>query len=107
MPKRKRATAARDVVQFDASPEDRALVRLIVERAAKLTPPGEAPLTADERTTLSMDLLACHANGNPMNFQKLLSADQFNFAHDVNGISKHIDRDTGALRDHFSPRCSA
>lgn len=61
----------------------------------------------NNRMDITMDLTACHANGNPLDLQKLLDADDFNFIHDVFGIRDHLDRDTGQLRDFFSPRCSA
>lgn len=53
-----------------------------------------------------MDITACHVNGNPLKLDALLNADEFNFAHDVFGIRRHIDRTTGELQDCFSPRFS-
>jgi hypothetical protein len=53
-----------------------------------------------------MDLDACHSNGCPLDFDKLESFDNFNFAHDVSGIRTHIDRETGQLAAHFLPRCA-
>lgn len=53
-----------------------------------------------------MDLVACSGNGNPMDFDRLLTADEFDFAHDVFGIRRHIDRETGKLTGCFSPRFS-
>lgn len=52
----------------------------------------------------SMDIEAAHCNGNPLRLADLLEADDFNFAHDVFGIRRHIDRETGKLGDCFSPR---
>lgn len=60
-----------------------------------------------DRMTLNMDLVAVHVGDCPMDFGKLLKADDFNFFHDVFGIMNHIDRNTGKLRDCFLPRCSA
>lgn len=54
-----------------------------------------------------MDVTACHANGCPLKLSELASADNFNFAHDVFGIRRHIDRKTGQLQDCFLPRFSA
>ncbi len=43
----------------------------------------------------------------PLRLADLLAADDFNFAHDVFGIMRHIDRRTGRLDNHFVPRfCS-
>jgi hypothetical protein len=54
-----------------------------------------------------MNVSAVHASGNPLRLQDLLDADDFNFAHDVFGIDRHLDRDTGELQNFFSPRFSA
>ncbi len=54
-----------------------------------------------------MDLVACHANGCPLDFERLSDADDFNIAHDVFGIRRHLDRETGQLTDHFLPRYAA
>jgi hypothetical protein len=51
-----------------------------------------------------MDLVACHANGCPLDFPRLLNADDFNFAHDVFGIERHLNRCTGKLGNCFLPR---
>lgn len=53
-----------------------------------------------------MDITACHCNGNPLKLDALLRADEFNFAHDVFGIRRHINRETGKLENCFSPRFS-
>jgi Family of unknown function (DUF6874) len=52
-----------------------------------------------------MDLTACHANGCPMDFAKLLAAPDFDFIHDVAGIRRHINRETGQIENCFMPRC--
>lgn len=51
-----------------------------------------------------MDVTACHVNGCPLKLNELLAADEFNFAHDVFGIRRHINRETGKLEDCFLPR---
>jgi hypothetical protein len=53
-----------------------------------------------------MDLMATHANGCPLDFAKLAGFDDFNLVHDVSGIQRHIDRDTGTLGGCFLPRCA-
>lgn len=60
----------------------------------------------DDRMSRVMDLSAVHSNGNPMDFEKLLAAPEFDFIHDIDGIMRHLDRRTGALQGFFSPRCS-
>jgi len=86
-------------VSFRISMKDRALVRRIVSRA------NQAGLVED-RLSSEMDLTATHANGNRMDFARLLAADNFNFVHDFCGIARHLDRATGKLGDHFRPRFS-
>lgn len=51
-----------------------------------------------------MDIIACHANGNPLRLKDLLDADEANFVHDVFGIRRHLNRETGKLEGFFSPR---
>lgn len=53
-----------------------------------------------------MDVTACHANGCPLDLEKLLHADAFNFSHDVFGIARYINRNTGKLENCFVPRCA-
>lgn len=54
-----------------------------------------------------MDLEACHSNGNPLRLVDLQLADDTNFAHDVFGIRRHLNRETLKLENCFSPRYSA
>jgi hypothetical protein len=51
-----------------------------------------------------MDITACHLNGCPLRLGELLGADDANFAHDVFGIRRHLNRETGKLEDCFCPR---
>jgi hypothetical protein len=80
------------------------LIDKIVNRAVSL---GEKHGINHDRVTLSMDITACHCNGCPLRLADLLQADDFNFAHDVFGISRHINRKAGSLGDCFSPRFAA
>jgi hypothetical protein len=57
-----------------------------------------------QRINLDMDLTACHLNGCPLDLEKLVAFDDFNLTHDVEGISAHIDRNTGKLTRCFLPR---
>lgn len=59
-----------------------------------------------DRLSLNMDITACHANGCPLDLEKLLAFDDFNFYHDINGISRNINRTTGKLENCFLPRCA-
>lgn len=88
-------------VSFDRTPAEDRYIRMIVTRAAKL---AESVGTVLDRLEITMDLAACHANGCPMDFKALVNADDFNFTHDVGGINRHIDRETGKLGGCFRPR---
>jgi len=51
-----------------------------------------------------MDIEACHSNGCPLKLSELAQAPSADFAHDVFGIRRHINRETGKLEDCFLPR---
>lgn len=85
------------ILNWKVSAEDHRLIEEIAKRGAALGIKG-GPLI--------MDLTAVHANGNPLRLLDLLRADDFNFAHDVEGIAFHIDRKTGELKNFFVPRFS-
>ena len=80
--------------------EDYELIGEAVERATKL-------FNTVDKLTLNMDLGAVHVSGCKLDLQKLLDFPDFDFAHDIVGITKHIDRKTGKLGDCFLPRCAA
>lgn len=88
-------------VSFNVTKGERAVVTLIVKRATEIAKRYGQKV---DGLSLAMDLCAVHANGCPLRFQDLLDADEFNFCHDVFGIERHIDRDTGALLNCFMPR---
>ena len=90
-------------ISFDTSREEARIITQIAQRAVRLA--RQAGAKADVLTH-SMDVTACHANGNPLRLSDLLAADDANFAHDVFGIYRHLDRKTGQLRDCFAPRYS-
>lgn len=54
------------------------------------------------RMTCSMDIEAADCD---LDIDKLLDFEDFDFTHDICGIARHIDRNTGKLKDCFSPRC--
>ena len=75
--------------------EDFALIHRIADRAV---------------TSLGLDFLTValdveHAHAQiPMDIDRLLLADRFNFSHDICGISRHMNRETGRLENCFVPR---
>lgn len=91
------------MIKWDVSKKELQLIRKIAERAFNLQRPDSKRDIVDWQ----MDITACHANGNPLDLEKLLGADDFNFAHDAFGIAGHINRSTGQLENCFLPRCTA
>lgn len=88
-------------VSFTVSREEARVIHKIVKRAGKHA--EELHLDFDF-TAMMMDITACHVNGCPLKLDELLDADGFDFAHDVWGIQRHINRKTGKLEDCFLPR---
>ena len=50
-----------------------------------------------------MDISAAH-RAQPLDLDRWLAADDFNFMHDLIGIHSHINRETGKLENAFMPR---
>lgn len=94
-------------VRFDMTEQEVPLIFACAKRAyedlSRYGNPGEAQ---DAFMVIAMDLAAVNANGCPLDFQKLLDFPDFDFAHDLYGIRKHLDRVTGGLVGCFVPRCA-
>lgn len=90
-------------VKLNATTADRKIIAQIVSRAMKIS---KGFGVKRDRLSLSMDITACHLNGNSLRLADLLAADDFNFCHDVFGIERRMDRSTGHLLDCFRPRFS-
>jgi hypothetical protein len=92
------------------SREEHDLIAQIVNRAEKMNLLGNrnddnyAHVLVIATETLSMSLTAAHCNGCPIDFARLLDADDFNFTHDVVGIDRNCCRKTGQLLNFFLPR---
>ena len=86
-------------IRWNATKRDENLIARIVKRAL----PQPNPQC---RLNLTMDLTAVHVNIKPLRLRELLDADDFNFWHDINGISACLDREAGILTHHFLPRFS-
>lgn len=93
-------------LQFTTDKADKRLIDQIAQRAVSMDREANGA-NAASITHHRMNISACHASGNPLRLADLLAADDFNFAHDVFGIDRHICRDTGAMLNFFSPRFSA
>lgn len=88
---------------FHASRFEHELINKIAKRASCLAVEYDIEYS---KMTATMDVTACHANGCELDLNKLLEAPAPDFAHDVFGIRRHLDRRTGKLGDHFLPRCA-
>lgn len=88
-------------INFTATQADRALIEKIACRAMQMR--GISGTYAD-KIDVELDLLAVHANGCPLKLTDMLNADDFQFAHDVFGIARHLNRKTGRLENCFLPR---
>lgn len=80
------------------SKQNSLLINHCVKRIVRRNPEIDA-------TTMTMDLSAVHISC-PLDLLGLLGADDFNFAHDMFGIRRHMNRDTGKLENCFLPRCA-
>lgn len=69
----------------------------IAKRAIKLIGKGSVQ-------SFAMNLQAVHTHGCKLKLEELLKSRDSDILHDVFGIDKHIDRDTGKLCDCFWPR---
>lgn len=80
--------------------EEKATVDRIVDRAVAMYAAAGYPRKSID---IRMDIEATHAR-LPLRLEELVEADDFNFAHDIGGIARHLDRKTGLLTGHFLPR---
>lgn len=89
----------KDTPTFKVSMEDENVIRAIAKRAKEVH--------NCNALGVSMDVTACHANGCPLDLDKLLAFSPFDFCHDVMGIQDHLDRKTGKMMNYFLPRSAA
>lgn len=98
------------VISFATSREDAELIwdiaRRAVETARKVLMRSRGRIDGDlvNAQLWAMDITAVHCNGRPLRLRELYLADDFNFSHDVFGIHRHLDRETGELGWCFVPR---
>lgn len=77
--------------------ENAEIAAKIARRAVEINP-------EIDQLTIQMDISAASIQ-NDFDFERLLEFDEFNFMHDVIGINKHLNRDTGEITQGFLPRC--
>lgn len=90
-------------MNFHVTTDEFKTISKIADRASK---PAVALGRSYPLMDVEMDVTATHANGCPLDLDRLLAFPDFDFAHDVFGIRRHIDRNTGKLGDCFVPRCA-
>lgn len=90
-------------INWNLKISEREKIKKIVSRAVELY---ESVGQSHSELEIRMDIMACHLNGTPLNLNRLFEFDDFNFAHDIFGIAKHINRRTGKIERHFVPRCA-
>ena len=86
---------------FKNTKEECPEIHLIARRAIQLYAKHDVKLNFMD---IEMDITACHANGCALDLPKLRTFPDFDFMHDVSGIYRHLDRNTGKLLDCFVPR---
>lgn len=89
-------------VRFDVSRDDGEVIADIAHRAHGLS--IKHGLKDSSLMDWSMDITAAHRNGCPLRLRELIAADDFNFSHDVFGIRRYLNRETGELGSCFVPR---
>ena len=88
-------------MKFDLSRDEFDHVLKIARRAEALFEAAGINQTFQDTV---MDVSACHANGTPLMLAELSEAKGYDFAHDILGIRRHIDRNNGKLLNCFVPR---
>ena len=96
-----RRNAAASEVSFKVTRRERTKITAIARRAVAM---AERAGTDYPLPDADMDITATHANGCRLDLDRLAAADDFNFAHDVFGIRRHLNRETGKLENCFLPR---
>jgi len=88
-------------INWKLPPGVRAKINAIVVRAV-----SEGLVKRAEVLDYEMSLIACHNSGCALDLEKLAATDRFNLAHDLHGIHRTIDHETGQLAGFFWPRCA-
>jgi hypothetical protein len=90
------------LLNWSCNDNDRVLIAKIVDRCAAMA--KQYDTFFDPMQTL-MDIVCTHCNGCELNlFAMLTTISDDDFSHDVLGLSTHIDRLTGKLKNGFTPR---
>src|SRR5690349_14642487 len=96
------STKETTVINWKVSKHEHELINIIADRAVAVA--ASHGNHSYDKLHATMDLTACHANGCRLDLQGLAGAESFDFTHDVFGIARHINRETGKLENCFVPR---
>lgn len=88
-------------INFTCSDDDRAMISDITDRFMDIAEGFGEELN---RMDVVMDITATHCNGCPLRLEDMMEADDLNLAHDVGGIGRYLNRETGKLEGYFRPR---
>ena len=83
--------------------DEQLFVGTIVAKYADLLDKNSIPY---EKFGLEMDILRTHKLLN-LRLKEMANCDDGNFGHDVLGIYRHLNRQTGEMEDCFVPRFSS
>ena len=87
-------------MNFKLDGESRDLIDTIVSRFFEAFPDHPR-----DRTSVVMDLIACHNGGCPLDFGAMATFEDFaQVSHDITGIGRYLDRETGEMDSGFAPR---
>jgi hypothetical protein len=78
----------------------------IVKRGLLVLNKHRLPEECVQTIDLSMDIEYTHYQV-PLDFDKFLAFEDFNFLHDIVGIYSNLNRTTKTLDNHWMPRCAA
>lgn len=102
-----RASAPTDSFDRRVSKAEMNLIRLIAQRGANIIGKDVKSHGKPYDTgSAEMDLIATHKNGCPLDLESLLTATDHDFGHDLFGINRFLNRETGELKSAFLPRHS-
>jgi hypothetical protein len=97
-------------IAFGTTDTEFSLISKIADRVQAMEM-NRPPRLRRDRMSIVMDFAAVQNGSTPLDLQRLLDADDFNFAHDAFGIERHLDRDDASptaceLLNCFLPRCT-
>lgn len=89
------------ILNWKTTQNEQLMIATIAGRASALAKRMGVDYSVQEA---SMDITAVHCNDLKLDLAGLEAANEGDFGHDVFGIRRHINRDTGKLEDCFVPR---